>query len=161
MAETGSSVYLYYSGTGVLVYVGVTDRGTRRMHEHADSKPWWPLVTGCAIEHYGSREDALARERECIQRFRPAFNFQHNPDRDLPYEAKVAKVGGARSVPGVFIPEYAGLRTLKDRRRFFYTLSPEQKRLFPCVQCGMRASMHGRPSCASCRTAPKTATLRN
>lgn len=152
MAVTGSSVYLYYSATGALVYVGVTDRGTRRMHEHADSKPWWPLVTGCAIEHFGTREDALAREKDIISRYRPAFNYQHNPDRDRTMEEKVAKTGGAPRRAGTFVPEYAGLATLKERRRFFYSLTPEQKKLFPCIECGMRASMNGRPTCASCRT---------
>lgn len=155
MAEAGSSVYLYYGVSGYPVYVGVTDRGSRRMHEHADDKPWWPLVTGCSIEHYATRDEALAREAFMIRSYRPAFNFQHNPDRGLSADEKIARCGGA---PKLGVVQVAGdLRhDLKERRRFFYTLTPEQRKVYPCVVCGVRPG-GGRPSCPSCLAEDKAA----
>lgn len=155
---TGTSVYLYYGVNGYPVYVGVTDRGTRRTHEHADSKPWWPLVTGCAIEHYATRDEALAREAFLIRSYRPAFNFQHNPDRGLSAEEKIARCGG---MPGLnTMPDLLGngavRRALKERRRFFYTLTPEQRKIHPCVQCGLLPG-RGRPLCTPCLEADKAA----
>ena len=61
MNET-TCVYQYYDADGSLLYVGITGRGIKRSHEHARSKDWWPLTTGCHIEHFESRDAALARE---------------------------------------------------------------------------------------------------
>ena len=74
-----TSVYRYYDGGGVLLYVGITDRGARRNREHNATKEWWRFVSGQKIEHFPSRDAAEARERELIQQFRPPFNIQHNP----------------------------------------------------------------------------------
>lgn len=156
MSET--SVYLYYGVSGYPVYVGVTDRGTRRMHEHADDKPWWPLVIGCSIDHYAKRADALARETYLIKSYRPAFNFQHNPDRGLSAEEKVARCGGLPQLK--VIPEPLTVpqvrHSIKERRRFFYTLTPEQRRVYPCVTCGTRPG-NGRPQCTPCIQEDKAA----
>jgi excinuclease UvrABC nuclease subunit len=146
----GCSVYLYYAANGRLVYVGVTDRGTRRMHEHADSKPWWPLVAGCAIEHYTSRTAALAREKFVIERYRPVFNVQHNPDGSLPLEEKIQKAVGwtAQSpVPAAGVTA----KERKRRRQRYAALTSEQKKTEPCVECGMRPDPRGRGTCPSCR----------
>ena len=152
MAQSnGTSVYLYYGVNGYPVYAGVTDRGSRRMHEHVDDKPWWPLVIGCTVEHYATRTEALAREAFLIRSYRPAFNFQHNPDRGLTAEAKIARCGGPARVLSVASCEtpVGSRHELKERRRFFYTLTAEQRKVYPCVACGILPG-RGRPLCASC-----------
>jgi hypothetical protein len=119
------------------------------MHEHADSKPWWPLVTGCAIEHYTSREAALAREQFVIERHRPVFNIQHNPDGSLPLEEKIRMVAGwTATVP---LPAAGVTENERKRRRQRYAaLTSEQKKTEPCVECGMRPDPRGRGTCPSC-----------
>ncbi len=79
LGPDGTSVYLYYDKHDVLIYVGVTSRGTRRQHEHNGDKDWWPLVDQQMVEHYPTREKALARETYLIGRYRPPFNTAQNP----------------------------------------------------------------------------------
>ena len=75
-AET--SVYLYYDNTDVLIYVGITQRGSTRNSEHNKLRSWWQYVARQEIEHHPTRTDALLREAGLIRRFRPPFNVQHN-----------------------------------------------------------------------------------
>lgn len=75
-----TSVYRYYDEDGVLIYVGITGRGTRRNLEHSDKAAWWPFVARQEVEHYPTRKAALTRERSLIRKYRPPFNTQHNPD---------------------------------------------------------------------------------
>lgn len=96
---SATTVYQYFAASGALIYVGITDRGVRRLHEHADSKPWWEIATGCTLEHFETREQALAREEQLIRRYCPPYNYQHNPERALPLKERVA-----RRLPNVRIP---------------------------------------------------------
>lgn len=75
---TPTSVYLYYDQHDILIYVGITSRGVRRNIEHNITKDWWQFVTRQGVEHYPSRTEALARERELIEKHCPPFNTQHN-----------------------------------------------------------------------------------
>ena len=74
-----TSVYLYYDRFDILIYVGITSRGTRRNAEHNSDKVWWPFVVRQDVEHYPTRFEALAREKALIQKHQPPFNVQHNP----------------------------------------------------------------------------------
>lgn len=78
--STPTSVYRYYDRAGLLLYVGITSRGTRRQAEHNADKEWWPFVTSQDVEHYPARAEAAAREKALIREFRPPFNKLHNPD---------------------------------------------------------------------------------
>lgn len=69
-------VYQYYDTSGRLLYVGITGRGLKRSHEHARKKDWWPLTTGCTIEHYQTRAEALDREAYLIAAYKPEYNTQ-------------------------------------------------------------------------------------
>lgn len=76
------SVYKYYDDHKILIYVGITCTGIARNRQHNASKEWWPFVSEQVVEHCDSREEAHACEVDLIQRFRPPFNIQHNPDHD-------------------------------------------------------------------------------
>lgn len=76
-----TSLYRYYDRHGILLYVGITSRGTRRQSEHQD-KAWWPYVARQTVEHFPSRESAMAAEAAAIRAHQPPFNTQHNPGRD-------------------------------------------------------------------------------
>lgn len=74
-----TSVYRYYDKSGLLLYVGITSRGTARQSEHNRDKEWWRFVARQSVEHFGTRDEAEKRERSLIGHFRPPFNRQHNP----------------------------------------------------------------------------------
>lgn len=114
------SVYQYHDKVGVLLYVGVTSRNVRRTQEHAETKSWWPLTTGSVIEHYPTREMALAREEELIRRYKPPFNTIHN-DR----KAKSLAHYSGKAQHGT--PPIGG-KSLKQRRAEWYALHPTNER---------------------------------
>lgn len=137
------SVYQYHDKAGVLLYVGVTSRDVRRTQEHAETKAWWPLTTGCAIEHFPSRAAALAREAELICRYKPPFNTVHNDRKAEAQEFYLTKARTPASSPNA--------PTLKQRRAHWYTLSMDERRITPCVRCGERPSSGRGPECVVCR----------
>ena len=75
-----TSVYRYYDKQGLLLYVGITERGIKRNREHNATKEWWQHVAYQEVDHFTTRSDAEARERALITQHRPPFNIQHNPD---------------------------------------------------------------------------------
>jgi predicted GIY-YIG superfamily endonuclease len=145
-----TTVYQYFAKNGALIYVGITDRGTRRLHEHAESKPWWKLSTGCTLEHFENREEALAREKQLIQRFRPPYNYQHNPERALPLEERVARrLQGAKPVMGSM--KGAPVKDeVRARRQRWQELPASARKLAPCVACQVRPG-NGRSLCLVCQ----------
>jgi len=81
-SDTPTSLYLYYDKFNVLLYVGITARGIRRNHEHAETQPWWRYVAHQEVTHLPSRRAALRVERETIIRRSPPFNRTHNPGHE-------------------------------------------------------------------------------
>lgn len=71
-------VYVLTDAFGDLLYVGITDRGPRRLVEHERLKPWWPRVATVNFERHPSREIALAREEHLIRTRHPRYNIVHN-----------------------------------------------------------------------------------
>ena len=78
-----TSVYLYFDETDILIYVGVTSRGSQRQREHNGDKEWWPYVARQEVRHFPSRETALDEERRLIQKHLPPFNRHHNERHEL------------------------------------------------------------------------------
>lgn len=74
-----TSVYLYYDSSDILIYVGITSRGIKRNVEHNTTKDWWRFVARQEVEHFDTRGEALAREKQLIVKHSPPFNTQHNP----------------------------------------------------------------------------------
>jgi excinuclease UvrABC nuclease subunit len=149
-----TSVYQYHDGGGRILYVGVTARGIRRAHEHAEAKEWWPLCTGSTIEHYQTRDLALAREEQLIRRYKPPYNTVHN-DRKADALDEYRRVGVAAPVNDCVRP--LGPVTnkltdaeLKERRKRWYDLSPGERASTPCVSGGERRGQRG-PECLVCR----------
>lgn len=89
---TATSLYRYYDVAGVLIYVGITRTGIIRNRQHNDDKEWWQWVASQQVDHFPSADAAHAKEVELIQRYRPPFNKQHNPD----YAAMSAAYRAAR-----------------------------------------------------------------
>lgn len=72
------TVYRFFNESSELLYVGITNRGRRRIHEHARTKQWWPHVHTAAFEHHPSRMAALDAEKRAIQAEHPTHNIIHN-----------------------------------------------------------------------------------
>jgi predicted GIY-YIG superfamily endonuclease len=77
---TPTSVYRYLDADGVLIYVGITNRGVQRQGEHNTHAKWWRFVRSQDVEHYDDRETALRRERHLIEKHQPPFNVVHNAE---------------------------------------------------------------------------------
>lgn len=138
------TVYQYFGAGGHLLYVGITERGVRRAHEHAGSKEWWALAVGCTLEHYGSRDAALAREESLIKKFRPPYNYQHNPERSLPLHERTGMNNRSRA-------PRPGTPGMKTRMRAWHEAGPAERASMPCAMCLERPPVNG-PCCVSCQT---------
>lgn len=95
-----TSLYKYYDRDGVLLYVGITSRGSARNTEHNKSKSWWQFVERQDVEHHRSRASATQRETSLIRRFAPPFNKQQNPDYETAKSAYLTRqsIGGEKGV---------------------------------------------------------------
>lgn len=82
-------LYRLRSDDGDLLYIGISNRWTTRMHEHANTKPWWHEVVRADLVTYQTRDDARAAELRAINNEAPRYNIQ-----DVPVDAK-----GNRIVP--------------------------------------------------------------
>lgn len=75
------SCYLYRlaAADGELLYIGISDRWTRRMGQHEASKSWFGDVASVSVQRFETREDALTAERNAIRSERPRHNVTHAP----------------------------------------------------------------------------------
>lgn len=73
-----ATLYRFFDADGVLLYIGITERGAMRWEDHREEKHWWPAVTSCTLEHFESRLEVEAAERSAIKTERPRFNTNHN-----------------------------------------------------------------------------------
>ncbi len=73
-----TSLYRHYDAVGCLLYVGISLSAFTRFAQHKHGSLWSANVTRMEIEHYASREAALAAEKEIIETERPVWNVQHS-----------------------------------------------------------------------------------
>lgn len=78
---TVTALYRFYDADDELLYVGISLNLPGRLHQHQKSKTWWKDVAHVAVEHFDSREEALAAEEEAIKTERPLMNVVHNTPR--------------------------------------------------------------------------------
>jgi hypothetical protein len=76
-----TSLYRFYDARGVLLYIGITNDMARRFGNHGEKKSWHPIAVQVSIQHYPSREAALAAEAAAIVAEAPLYNIQHNMGR--------------------------------------------------------------------------------
>lgn len=76
-------LYRFYSATGQLLYVGITNSPPERFRSHEGSKEWWAQVSGITVENYETRDELCNAERRAIQVERPLHNVVHNGSRKL------------------------------------------------------------------------------
>jgi hypothetical protein len=90
-----TSVYRYLDADGVLIYVGITNRGVQRQAEHVAHSKWWRFVCTQDVEHYDDRPTAERRERLLIEKHQPPFNVTHNAEHKRRLTAYLKHTGTA------------------------------------------------------------------
>lgn len=75
-------LYRYFDSEGQLLYIGITQNQGIRLQQHFASSLWFKLVSSAAIEHYDTRQEAIAAERDAILTELPIYNVVHNPRRE-------------------------------------------------------------------------------
>ena len=75
-----TTLYRYFDADGRLLYAGITGAGAQRADQHAKGAIWWPQTAAATLEHYATREEALAAELVAIRCERPLFNRRDHPD---------------------------------------------------------------------------------
>lgn len=75
-----TAVYRLYDQSGVLLYVGISDKPTRRWTQHESGKPWYSEVHTSTVEWHPNREAALWHERRAIRIEGPRYNVEHALD---------------------------------------------------------------------------------
>lgn len=73
-------LYRHYSGSGELLYVGVSLSAITRLAQHAGHSGWYAEISRVTIHQYESRELALRAERQAIIDETPKYNIQHKRD---------------------------------------------------------------------------------
>lgn len=73
-----TTLYRLYGPNDELLYIGVGGNPGRRFQEHRGDKPWWGEVARTTLEHFPTRQAALAAEAKAIRTLSPRYNIQHN-----------------------------------------------------------------------------------
>ena len=84
VSKDRTTVYRLYDKNDVFLYVGITNRNTRRLVEHSGDKEWWPQVDVAMFEHYETRVEAIAREAELIPKAKHNIAGKPKPKRSKP-----------------------------------------------------------------------------
>ena len=71
-------VYVLWSDTDQLLYVGITNHLRRRLEEHQATKPWFWQVAHAQHFPFESRAEALLAEATLIRQYTPVYNIAHN-----------------------------------------------------------------------------------
>jgi predicted GIY-YIG superfamily endonuclease len=71
-----TALYRHYGECGDLLYVGISLRFVRRLHEHEKRSGWFQGITSVKVEWFENRNDALQAERLAIQNENPLYNKQ-------------------------------------------------------------------------------------
>lgn len=72
-----TTLYRFYNDLGHLLYVGISANMSSRLGQHRRTKVDWADVSDIKLEHFTSRDAALAAERAAIQAEGPLWNIVH------------------------------------------------------------------------------------
>lgn len=84
-------LYRFYSATGELLYIGITNDAWRRFSQHRADKAWWPEVANICQQSFATSDELKAAESRAIRSEKPRYNKVHNG-----HSAPVISEPGAR-----------------------------------------------------------------
>ena len=70
-----TQLYRHFDADRKLLYVGISLSTFARLSQHKDHSPWFEKVATVSIEHFETREGAMAAERKAIKTESPQFNI--------------------------------------------------------------------------------------
>lgn len=73
-----TALYRHFDKSGVLLYIGISSSATARAVQHHNGSRWADLIARIDVEHYDTREEALAAESAAIKTEKPPFNVVGN-----------------------------------------------------------------------------------
>lgn len=73
LAPSPHLVYLLHDRRGLLLFVGITDEGPKRLVDHYGRKPWFADVARVDFERAATREEAVARAGRLVETRRPRY----------------------------------------------------------------------------------------
>ena len=71
------SLYRHFSATDELLYVGISLSAVARLGQHERHSGWFGSIASVKVEHFDTREEALAAEKAAIQGEDPLHNKYH------------------------------------------------------------------------------------
>ena len=77
-----TSLYRHYNSEKKLLYVGVSLNALNRLGQHSDHSHWFNTITNVTIEHFDTRDAALAAEYAAILNEAPLHNIVHKKAAD-------------------------------------------------------------------------------
>lgn len=70
-----TQLYRHFDESNSLLYVGISLSTFNRLSQHRDHSEWFKKVKNVTIEHFSTREEAMAAERTAIKSENPKFNI--------------------------------------------------------------------------------------
>ena len=75
LTEMTTQLYRHFDESRSLLYVGISLSTFNRLSQHRDHSDWFKTITNVTIEHFPTREEAMAAERKAIKSENPKFNI--------------------------------------------------------------------------------------
>jgi hypothetical protein len=76
-----TQLYRHFAADGRLLYVGISVNVIWRIGTHQERSHWFRSISRIEIEHFDSRDAALAAEKTAIRAEKPLFNVQHTSQK--------------------------------------------------------------------------------
>lgn len=75
LTEMNTQLYRHFDENNSLLYVGISLSTFNRLSQHKDHSEWFKKIKNVTIEHFPTREEAMAAERQAIKSENPKFNI--------------------------------------------------------------------------------------
>jgi len=87
-----TELYRHFDNENALLYVGISLSTFKRLSQHKDHSQWFNKVSRVTIEHFPTREEAIAAEKKAIKTEDPKFNIANKKTaREIEQEIKDEK----------------------------------------------------------------------
>jgi excisionase family DNA binding protein len=77
-------LYRHFADDGTLLYVGISNNPFNRLGQHEEVSCWFGEVATVKIEHFKTREAAMAAERKAVFEETPRYNLARPRSSDGP-----------------------------------------------------------------------------
>lgn len=82
MSREVNALYRIFDADDELLYIGITNNPRSRMMDHVRTKGWARRIAYITFEHFSSRDELFATERQAVADEFPTFNVAHNRGDD-------------------------------------------------------------------------------